>query len=269
MIKKIEFKKTYFPVDIPNNISALDIKEGDEVKECQDISYTKQIKEKKEINYKGKVLVAIGDLVEVGTHLYKTSGLKRKVINSEEKGKIKEISNSKIVIEVIKTDENDKFHFAIPVAGKVKKILKNVILIETNGIEIDLVLSKGSSSFAECVYISDVEKFCADPDPKLVSQKIVITKKFNPEYYSTLSAFGSKAIVVLETDYLSSQEIAISSSAFAIVFGYGELKIDEGFKKYISQIKSKKAWLDIANQRLFIFEEKEPLFIDDFTFDVI
>ncbi len=270
-MSKISYKPIYYPLNLEGDSS---LKTGDKVELDQKIFFDSSKKEIKEYVINGKPLVAVGDAVTIGTSLYKTGKFKKTEFKSDVEGEVKEITKTTISIEVPITEveentEEKKDNFQIiPISGSIKSLRKNTLLIEATGTEINLVLSKGSSVIASIVYIDDIEKFCAEPDTSKVAGKIVFTPKFNFEYYSTLSAFNAKAIVSLHTDYAQTQEIAMAATSFAVVFGFGDLKIDSLVTDYISKLETKIGWLDTTYNRFVIFDKDKPVFIDQFQFDV-
>lgn len=285
--KIIYSEKTLYKLDLPIDLHPV-LKAGTEIEEG-DIIKPKASNvepEVEEIPYKGETDLLPGAHIKMGDPLYTNKKLFRKnVVTSPVSGKIKEVTEDLISIEVKDEEQKEVVSFKTPFGGKIKVIKHDHMLLEFPSVQINLFEAKGGSTFGPIRYLSSAQIKDRKSLPSKVEKSVIVTDQITADLYPMLSTLGVGAIIANSIDYSLYKNMIILAVPIGIISGFGytptekvatkagssktevarpsEIKPvfneDEVLIKYIKSIEGKTVWVDGDYGRLVIPEVKEPM----------
>lgn len=248
-----------------------------EVKEGDKLSFGDEIKESNidstdltYISYEGTILVKEGDeVVADETPLYETGKFKKKKVLSKVSGKVDSFDDKQIFIDsydksIKKITDARRVEFS----GKVIKKTKKNLVVQTKGLILNLLASKGTSVVGNLFYLADPHAFVENPDKELLKDKIVVCETIDSTLYPVLSALGAKGVFALTADHKHFSDIVMLNAAVGLIFGFGELKLTKNIKDIFKNNNEKLVWFDSEYQRLVIVTDEAPEWLKTYKFDI-
>lgn len=269
---KIEFRENLvFPVNITEDLT-IRVWEGQPIRKDEIIANLEPKIVYETVSIIGEPTVNVGDEIKKGDVLAVKKGLIKKKTLSEYDGKIEQIKNDSIKIQLKNSENQDQKDQQFksttsPVTGTISKILKNTVVINFSATQLNLHLCKGQSTLGRIKYLS-AKDFEDKNFGITLKGKIVFTDHLTSSMYPELTALDVKGVVANSIDYNIYEEIIILTMPIGIYSGFGNIPFDATIKKYLIESVDKDVWFDTEYSRVVINEAKKPYWIDNYRFDL-
>ncbi len=270
----------YYDVDIPSEIFEdvkKSLKNGDIVKQDQEIELAVKEPDSINVEYQGAVRVKEGQEVFAGD----TLAAKKKWLIQKEKtlspvnGTIEKIDEMDITIKPVSDLTKGAVKIRIPFNGKVKAVTQNQkLLMEFPGVQFKLFAAKGESTVGKLHYVDGEKLRDKKNPPRDLSGSIIFTDAISPEVYPKLTTLGVKGIIVNSINYSLYSEIIILAVPIGIFMSFGKqeedksIGIDAKISKYLQSKEGETVWFDAAHNRLVIPDDSPQAWMKKYVLDL-